>query len=431
MPLVLASIVFKNKRRSINMSKRVLLIGGNFSPELTGIGKYNGEMVDMLANMGYDCTVVTSFPYYPHWRVQEPYTKTSRWFKREIKMANGEGSLPIKIFRCPHYIPEKPTGLKRIISDFTFCFSVFLKIFQLLFSKKNDYVLVVAPPFQLGLLGILYKKIKGAKFFYHIQDLQIDAARDFNLIKSVVVLNMLLKIEKYILKKADIVSSISNGMVKKIKAKYQREVIFFPNWVDTGILFPLSDKGQLKNNYGFAESDKIVLYSGAIGEKQGLEAIMDAAKIFQNRPGLKFVICGSGPYKQKLMEQKELQKLDNVVFLPLQPFELLNSFLNMADVHLVLQKSNAADLVMPSKLTAILSIGGVAVITASAGSSLYDVVYEYRMGILTEPENSLLLIKAIELALQSDNQLIQKNARSYAQQFLSIDEIFRKFTTYM
>jgi len=385
----------------------------------------------MLANLGYDCTVVTSYPYYPHWKVQEPYTKTCGWFKKEIKVAMGAEIHPIKVFRCPHYIPEKPTGLKRIISDFTFCFSAFLKIFELLFSKKIDYVLVVAPPFQLGLLGVLYKKIKGAKFFYHIQDLQIDAARELNLIKSPFLINSLFKIEKYILKKADIVSSISEGMIKKIERKYQREVVFFPNWVDTTLLSPLPEREKLKNNFGFEASDKIVLYSGAIGEKQGLEAVLDAAKVFQERPGLKFVICGSGPYKEKLQEQKELQKLDNVVFLSLQPFEMLNAFLNMADIHLVLQKSNAADLVMPSKLTAILSIGGVSIITASKGASLHDVVYKHKMGILTEPENTSLLIEAIELALISDNQSIRKNARSYAKQFLSIDEIFRKFTAYM
>ena len=413
------------------MSKQVLLIGGNFSPELTGIGKYNGEMIDMLANLGYDCTVVTSFPYYPHWKVQVPYTKTCGWFKKEIKISSGPGSHSIKIFRCPHYIPEKPTGLKRIISDFIFCFSAFLKIFQLLFLKKIDYVIVVAPPFQLGLLGVMYKKIKGAKFFYHIQDLQIDAARDFNLIKSEFVIITLFSIEKFILKRADIVSSISEGMIKKIERKHQREIVFFPNWVDTGLLYPLPDREKLKSKFGFNESDKIVLYSGAIGEKQGLEAILDAAKAFRGRPGLKFVICGSGPYKEQLQEQKELQKLDNVVFLSLQPFELLNAFLNMADIHLVLQKSNAADLVMPSKLTAILSIGGVAVITASKGSSLHDVVYEHKMGILTDPENTALLIEAVELALHSDNQSIRQNARSYAKQFLSIDEIFRKFTAYM
>ena len=411
------------------MSKRVLLIGGNFFPELTGIGKYNGEMMDKLASLGYQCSIVTTFPYYPHWQIQPPYTRSSRWFKKELSPVtalNGKGA--IQIFRCPHYVPQKPTGLKRMVSDFTFTFTAFIKILQLLFAKKYDVVLVVAPPFHLGLLGILYKKIRGAKLIYHIQDLQIDAARDFQLIKSQFIINSLLKVEKFILKNVDVVSSISQGMIKKIESKFAGKVIFFPNWVDTEMFFPLDDKAQLKREFNFNPSDKVILYSGAIGEKQGLDAILKSAKTLKQKPNLKFVICGSGPYKVQLQQLKEREQLDNVIFLPLQPFDKLNAFLNMADLHLVLQKANAADLVMPSKLTAILAVGGVAIITAGPGSSLFDVVSLHHMGILIKADNNEALSGSIEKALQNSNLEINNNARAYAQQYLSIDEIFRKFS---
>jgi len=42
--------------------------------------------------------------------------------------------------------------------------------------------------------------------------------------------------------------------------------------------------------------------------------------------------------------------LHNVRWLPLQPVEKLNELLNLADVHLLPQRADAADLVMPSKL---------------------------------------------------------------------------------
>lgn len=413
------------------MNKRLLLIGGNFSPELTGIGKYNGEMIDMLASQGYQCSVITTFPYYPHWKVQAPYTKSSGWFRRELKIPPGEGSDPIEIFRCPHYIPKKPTSLRRVISDFTFSFTAFFKLVQLLFTKKYDFVLVVAPPFHLGLLGILYKKIKGARFLYHIQDLQIDAARDFKMIKSAFVINMLLKIEAYILKHADVVSSISLGMIKKIEIKCQREVVLFPNWVDTGKIFPLPEKDKLKQEFDFDASSKIILYSGATGVKQGLEAILESAKALESHPNIKFVICGSGPYLEQLKERKEALKLDNVIFLPLQPFEKLNWLLNMADIHLVLQKGDATDLVMPSKLTAILSVGGVAIVTACEGSSLYDIVSSHRMGILIEPENPTTLTAAINNTLRSNDRTIHQNARWYAERYLSKDVIFRQYALHM
>jgi colanic acid biosynthesis glycosyl transferase WcaI len=204
--------------------------------------------------------------------------------------------------------------------------------------------------------------------------------------------------------------------------------VFFPNWVNTDLFFPLNENEKLKKEFGFAAADKIVLYSGAIGEKQGLEAILEAAKALVNLPHLKFVICGSGPYKEKLKAQKESMQLTNVIFMPLQPYVQLNRFLNMADIHLVLQKANAADLVMPSKLTAILSVGGMSIITANAGSSLYDVVHSYDMGILIEPENPGALIEAIEFASNNNNSTIRQHARSYAATYLSIDEIFRKYT---
>jgi putative colanic acid biosynthesis glycosyltransferase WcaI len=413
------------------MGKKVLLIGGNFSPELTGIGKYNGEMISYVASLGYECTVVTTFPYYPQWKVQEPYTRSARWFTKEIIVPPGKGAKSIEVFRCPHYIPAKPSGLKRVFSDFSFCFTAFIKIFQLLFRTKFDFILVVAPPFQLGLLGLFYRAIKGGRLLYHIQDLQVDAARDFKLIKSKLAIKVLFKIEKFILKRADVVSSISMGMIKKIVDKHQREVIFFPNWVDTNLFYPIESRKRLKKDFNFDESDTVILYSGAIGEKQGLETILDSAEQLKEHTHLKFVICGSGPYKEKLKAQKEERGLHNVFFLPLQPFDKLNSFLNMADIHLVIQKANAADLVMPSKLTAILSVGGIAIITANEGSSLFDVIAANDMGILVEPENPGAFIDALDRTLKSDNEIINQNARSYAERYLSIDEIFRSFKVHM
>lgn len=41
---------------------RILIHGINFSPELTGIGKYSGEMAEWLAAQGHEVRVVTAPP---------------------------------------------------------------------------------------------------------------------------------------------------------------------------------------------------------------------------------------------------------------------------------------------------------------------------------------------------------------------------------
>lgn len=409
------------------MSKKILFIGGNFSPEQTGIGKYSGEMIQWLSQEGFDCTVVTTYPYYPQWKVQVPYNKNSFWYSKEIVPANDNISKGFTIIRCPHYVPKKPTGFKRIISDLSFFLTSFFIIFIMLFKKKNDFVFTVAPPFCLGLLGVLYKKLKGSKFLYHIQDLQIEVAQNLEIVKSKFLLRTLFAVEKFIFKNADFISTISEGMIKKVKHKAKKEVLFLPNWVDIQKFHPLHDRKTLKSDFNFNTDDKIILYSGAIGEKQGLEAILNSAKHFEHIPDLKFVICGSGPYKENLLQLKKKMNLNNVIFLPLQPFEKLNALLNLADAHLVLQKNGASDLLMPSKLSTILSVGGVSIVTAKPGSSLFNVIDANNAGLLIEPECQDALNSAIKYAISNEHTEIVSNARCYAENNLCIHKILSAF----
>lgn len=407
------------------MKKRILLLGYNFFPEPTGIGKYNTEMMQWLAKNGYDCTVLTTYPYYPYWQVQPPYDKNKLRYSTEQLPVGATSSL--LVHRVPMYVPATPSGLKRILLDVSFSITAFGRLLHLFVNKKFDYVLVVAPSFQFGLLGIMCKKIWGAKLIYHIQDMQIEAARDLKLIKSTKVINTLFKTEKYIFNNADYISSISDGMVSRITQKAQKKVVLFPNWADTTLIYPLPDKGSLKQEFGFGESDKIALYSGAIGEKQGLEAILLAAKALEAQPALRFVICGSGPYEKNLRAQAVAMQLQNITFLPLQPLERLNALLNMADVHLVIQKANASDLVMPSKLTNILAVGGLALITANAESGLYQLVTRYQMGLLVPAEDQEALNEGLRYALTHDTSLLTANARAYAEQYLAIDGVMKRF----
>ncbi|TXJ23434.1 MAG: colanic acid biosynthesis glycosyltransferase WcaI [Chitinophagaceae bacterium] len=402
--------------------KRILLIGGNYHPELTGVGRYNGEMMDWLASHGYECTVVTTYPYYPQWKTDPIYRKRSFWYSREKWGA-------VQVHRCPHYVPATPGGLKRMMLDLTFTVSAFFKILQLSFGPKRDIVMVVAPPFVPGFLGVLYKKLRGARLVYHVQDLQIEAARDLQMVRSKKMTSLLFSIERFILKRADQLSSISAGMLRKMKEKTGQDVILFPNWSDTTKFFPLQDRQQLKTIFGLKESDKIILYSGAIGEKQGLDIVLKVAQLLKEFAELKFIICGTGPYKKNLQAKAKEMELSNLLFFSLQPVEKLNQFLNMADVHLVIQKADASDLVMPSKLTNILAVGGLAVVTAVPGTSLFEEVHNHQMGILAESENAASFVEAVKRSINTDCSQLKTNAREYAENYLSIDKVMQRFTT--
>jgi colanic acid biosynthesis glycosyl transferase WcaI len=406
--------------------KRILLISYNFNPEPTGIGKYNGEMIAWLVKQGYHCSVITAYPYYPFWKVQEPYYKRRFRFSTEgyvDKTSGGE----LKIYRCPLFVPEKPSGLKRILLDFSFLFSAFFRLLIMIPGEKFDFVITVAPSFQVGFLGVIYKKIRGTKLLYHIQDMQIEAARDLKMIKSEKVVNVLFSLERFIFANSDIISSISDGMVTKIREKAGKEPYLFPNWTSVDLFYPIKNKKELKEDFGFQESDKIILYSGAIGEKQGLDAILHAADEMREKKDLKFVICGQGPYKENLQVIAASLNLPNLVFMPLQPFEKFNRFLNMADVHLVIQKANASDLVMPSKLTTILAVGGLALVTANKGAGLHTLIDENKMGVLVDAENQQALNAGILKAVTENLSQFNLRAREYAENVLAFDKVMASF----
>jgi colanic acid biosynthesis glycosyl transferase WcaI len=397
---------------------RILVYGINYNPELTGIGKYTGEMCAWLAKEGHEVTVITALPYYPEWQVHPTY-KGKMWHR---EMMDG-----VEVYRCPLYVPQEVTSMKRIIHEFTFLTSTLPVWISLLFQKKYDITFSINPPFHLGLLPLLFSKLKGSKIVSHIQDLQVDAAKDLGMIKNESFLNLMFGMEKFILDRSDVVSTISEGMQRKIESKEisKGKIWQFPNWVDEHAIQPLSREQSLRKEFGFQDTDKVVLYSGNLGEKQGLEVIIDAAKAFQNQPNVYFFISGTGGGKEKLVGMVRESGLQNVQFHPLQPYEKLSALLAMADVHLVLQKKSASDLVLPSKLTGILASGGCAIITALPGTTLYEVIRKYDMGILAEPESAPALVSAIGQGLFGDSQTLRDNARKYAVQYLSKDQILR------
>lgn len=399
---------------------RILIFGINYAPELTGIGKYTGEMGAWLAAQAHEVAVVTAKPYYPEWAIHPEYQR-SGWLTEQL-----DG---VTVHRVPLYVPKEATAKKRILHELSFLGGILPQWFMLLFKRKYDVVINVTPPFHLGFYALLYTKLRGAKLVTHIQDLQVDAAKELGMIGNQTLLKGMFRAERFLLDQSDAVSSISMGMKKKILAKGVPEAkyVMFPNWVDEQAVKPLPKEQSLRNEWKIPMNDIIILYSGNLGEKQGLEIIIEAATYFNDRTDVHFVICGSGGARNRLVSLAEQAALKQIRFYPLQPYEKLSDLLAAADVHLVLQKKSAADLVMPSKLTGILAAGGCSLVSAIPGTSLHEVVADHQLGLLIEPESADALVRGIQQALAVDLTVFRENARRYAEQFLGKEQVLREF----
>lgn len=400
---------------------RILVCGLNYAPELTGIGKYSTEMAEWLAKSGHDVRVVCAPPYYPEWKIPAGYKS----WTYSTQSKNG-----VKILRCPIYVPLKPTGFTRIIHLVSFFISSFPVILFQYFWKPNA-VFSVEPPLAVAPSVLLLSKLSRSKSWMHIQDFEVDAAFELDILSSRWIRRLILWSEKKILGCFDIVSTISRSMLIKLEEKGigSDHRVFFPNWSNLSDNdHPDSDRYRFRGSLGIANDDFMVLYAGGMGEKQGLDLVLDAAKMLSGQNSVKFVFCGAGPARQSLERRVTHESLGNVLFLQTQSVADFSKLLNAADLHLVVQRSGAADLVMPSKLTNIIASGGYSLVTAEAKTELGILLTENEyLGVLVEPNSVGQFVSAIENLLKNPHTVDHKKIRDFAIANFELDSVMLSF----
>jgi len=353
---------------------RILIHGINFTPELTGIGKYSGELAEWLVAQGHDVHIVTAPPYYPQWRVAEGYANS--WRRETVKLSNllcKEKSGTLMIYRCPLWVPSKLSGLKRLLHLASFALSSFPIMLRQIFWQP-DVVLVIEPPLFCAPQAWLVARFSGAKAWLHIQDFEVDAAFDLGILQADWLKRWVLVAERCLMRCFDRVSTISVKMLERLgrKGVVADQAVFFPNWVDLAEIYPLTTANVFRHQLGLSTQQVVALYSGNMGEKQGLEIVLEAAVKLQQHTEIQFVLCGDGAAKARL--QANYADLTNVVWLQLQPLDKLNELLNMADVHLLPQRGDVADLVMPSKLLGMLASGRPVISSAASDTQVGGLV---------------------------------------------------------
>ncbi len=400
-----------------NDSKRLLVVALNYAPEQTGIGKYVGEMTEWLTSHGVAVRVVTAPPYYPSWSVKSGYS-ARRYSKERLGGA--------QVYRCPIWVPRRPRALTRVLHLLSFAISSLPVVLWQALAWRPHVVFVVEPPFGAVPGARLAAALCGARSWLHVQDFEIDAAFDLGLLRAGFLKHAILAVERWLMRGFDHVSTISDAMRAKLADKGVRDerIVSFPNWVDARLIRPIEAPNALRAELGIRPDARVVLYSGNMGEKQGLEIILDVAQSFTADPHVLFLLCGDGAVRARIADAAS--RMENVRLIPLQPLSRLNELLNLADVHLLPQRKAAEDLVLPSKLTAIMASGRPVVATARSGS---DVARSAANGgIVVAPGDIRGVASAVRKLLADDSlrTRLGKSGRVFALENWERDIVLRR-----
>ena len=401
---------------------RILIYGLNFQPEAVGIGKYTGEWALWLASRGHQLRVITAPPYFPQWQVQSSH-------RNAYSIARRDGLI---VQRCPLWVPRRPSGLTRLMHLASFALS---SLVPLLAQRawRPDVVITVAPAFFCAPGALFLCRLVGRQCisWLHIQDFELDAAFELGLLKGRWLRALAEGWERRTLQGFSVVSSISQAMVQRLhsKAVPASRTQLLPNWVDLNAIQPQHGAARSANSYrrelGINPDQIVLLYSGSMNKKQGLEMLAEVIQRLSDQPNLVWLLAGEGPTKAELIQATT--GLPPVRHLPLQPAERMNDWLNAADIHLLPQKAGAADLVLPSKLLGILASGRPVVASSPEGSELAFLAGH--AGRCVQPGDATAFADALQELIESAELRAQcgRLARQLAEEHFGKDAVLKRF----
>lgn len=362
---------------------RVTIVGLHYSPERSGNAPYTTSLARGLTAAGHRVHVVTGFPHYPEWKRHDGYTG---WRRPEIR----EG---VSIMRLQHYIPRKPTGLRRLVMELTFGFRAVMANWE-----HPDVIILVSPALlSTGLAAVRARLSRNrTPFLVWVQDLYSRGLVETNMATGPVA-SLALRLESAILGSADGIVAIHERFrtyIVNTLGVVTGEVRVIRNWTH----LPTSPgDGQLefRNKMGWHDDDIIVLHAGNMGKKQGLMNVVEAARLAEREgSSVRFVLMGDGNQRAGL--ESASAGLKNVSFVDSLPGPDFMTALTAADILLVNELPGVKDMSVPSKLTSYFNAGVPVLAATDSGSVTAEEVTAADSGLLVPADNPAALLNAAE-----------------------------------
>jgi len=336
--------------------RRILIAGINYQPEKSGIAPYTTELAEHLVRQGHEVVVLTAMPSYPAWKVFEEY----RGALRHRRVEHG-----VEVRRFRHYLPARQSAVLRAGYEFTYLAHA---LSHGPLGRAPDLVLGVVPSLGGGVLAKLEAARYRRPYGLIVQDLMGPATTQSGISGGSAVAGATRFVEGWVARGAAGVAVISEGFrgyLERLGVNPDR-IVHLPNWSH---LRPVTEsREQSRSRMGWLPGEQIVLHTGNMGLKQGLENLLEVARRAAiESPRSRFILLGDGNQRPTL--ENMARSIARVEFLDLVDDDVYPNVLAAADVLVVNERAGVADMSLPSKLTSYFAAGRAVVVAVPSGSA--------------------------------------------------------------
>ena len=364
-----------------------------------------------LVSRGFEVEVITGFPNYPGGVLYDGY---------RLKFIQKEVIDGVSVTRVPLFPSHDRSKLGRVFNYVSFALSSL--VYGLFLSKRPDVIYAYHPPLTVGLSALIIKLFRRVPVVLDIQDMWPDTLKATGMISNSRLLGFVFKVCNLIYSCVTKIVVLSPGfknlLVNRGVPESKIEVIY--NWASEGVLRSTASEASKKftNIEGFK-----ILFAGNIGQAQGLNVILDAARLLKDHtPKIQFLILGRGLQIDDLKRRAIDLSLDNVRFLTAVGMDEVSGFLDSADALLIhLNSDPLFKITIPGKTQAYMAVGKPIIMGVSGDAS--DLVLRADCGVCFKPEDSLALAeaaKSLMLLDPYDLQRLGENAGRFYDKNLSV-----------
>jgi len=368
--------------------RRWIVLTQYYPPEIGAPQIRLQAMVRELSRKGIQVEVITALPNYPAGKIFDAY-------KGKWRMKEDVSGIPVR--RTWVYAATGKSAVIRLANYFSFTFTAMISA---LFGPRPDVLFVESQPLSLGVVAVMMKWLRGARYIYNVPDLQVDVARQLGFMRNNALLRIAFAMENFFLRNSWKVSTVTHGFIEHFQSRGlpRSQITFLPNGADSNFLKPMPPSGELLDRWEL-RGKKVFLYVGTHAFYHGLETLIDAATILRDRQDIAFLMIGDGPERERLRQICTERGLANVIF-GKSPYHEMDRLYSIAYASVAtLRKMEVAKTMRLSKIFPSLSCS-VPVIYAGEGEAA-ELLRDHKCGILVPPESPELLSQSI-VALADD-----------------------------